>query len=147
MYDNHWTSPWLLVASLTVWPKRKGRALKIQISISLQNTTSTLPLPNISFKALLHKNYTPIAHRPNNTITDPYPLAIGCSSLFRPASYYESDSVDDRDSLPIATPAWHKPPTTPRIQHNLKTYTLTHSSRTFLWWRLTMALRHNFMSH
>jgi hypothetical protein len=44
----------------------------------------------------IHKKYSPIAHHPNNTITDPYP--IGCSPLFRPASYYKSNSVDDCDS-------------------------------------------------
>jgi hypothetical protein len=37
MYDNYWTSPWLLVTSLIVWPESKGQASKIQISISLQN--------------------------------------------------------------------------------------------------------------
>jgi hypothetical protein len=30
---------------------------------------------------------------------DPYLNTIGLSTMIRPAAYYESDSVDDRDAL------------------------------------------------
>jgi hypothetical protein len=44
----------------------------------------------------IHKNYTPQSRQ---TQPDPYPNTIGHSTMIRPAAYYESDSVDDRDAL------------------------------------------------
>jgi hypothetical protein len=44
----------------------------------------------------IHKNYTP---RLRQTQPDPYPNTIGHSTMIRPAAYYESNSVEDRDAL------------------------------------------------